>query len=109
VKAAVPKARPVLIEPVMKVEVVCPDEYTGEVISDFNGRRGQLETMEQQGTSRKIFAFVPLADMFGYANDLRSRTQGRASFSMEFAKYEPVPPSIANEIMEKSGSSFRFT
>lgn len=109
VKAAVPKARPVLIEPVMKVEVVCPDEYTGEVISDFNGRRGQLETMEQQGNSRKIFAHVPLADMFGYANDLRSRTQGRASFSMEFAKYEPVPPSIANEIMEKSGSSFRFT
>lgn len=109
VKAAVPKARPVLIEPVMRVEVVCPDEYTGEVISDFNGRRGQLETMEQQGNSRKIFAYVPLADMFGYANDLRSRTQGRASFSMEFAKYEPVPPSIANEIMEKSGSSFRFT
>jgi elongation factor G len=109
VKAAVPKARPVLLEPVMKVEVVCPDEYTGEVISDFNGRRGRLESMEQIGAVRKVFAFVPLADMFGYANDIRSRTQGRASYSMEFAQYEPVPPSIANEIMERSGSSFRFS
>ncbi|MDZ4857929.1 MAG: elongation factor G [Candidatus Hydrogenedentes bacterium] len=109
VKAAVPKARPVLLEPVMKVEVVCPDEYTGEVISDFNGRRGRMESMEQQGTSRKIFAFVPLGDMFGYANDIRSRTQGRASYSMEFAQYEAMPPNIANEIMEKSGSTFRFT
>ncbi len=105
VKAAVPKARPVLLEPVMKVEVVCPDEYTGEVISDFNGRRGRMESMEQQGNSRKIFAFVPLGDMFGYANDIRSRTQGRASYSMEFAQYEAMPPNIANEIMEKSGSS----
>jgi len=109
VKAAVPKARPVLLEPVMKVEVVCPDEYTGEVISDFNGRRGRMESMEQQGNSRKIFAFVPLGDMFGYANDIRSRTQGRASYSMEFAQYEAMPPNIANEIMEKSGSTFRFT
>ncbi|NUM55516.1 MAG: elongation factor G [Candidatus Hydrogenedentes bacterium] len=109
VKAAVPKARPVLLEPVMKVEVVCPDEYTGEVISDFNGRRGRMESMEQQGTARKIFAYVPLGDMFGYANDIRSRTQGRASYSMEFAQYEPMPPNIANEIMEKSGSAFRFS
>ncbi|MCC6695323.1 MAG: elongation factor G [Candidatus Hydrogenedentes bacterium] len=109
VKAAIPKARPALLEPVMKVEVVCPDEYTGEVISDFNGRRGRLETMEQIGQARKLFAFVPLAEMFGYANDIRSRTQGRASYSMEFAQYEPVPPSIANEIMERSGSSFRFS
>jgi len=109
VKAAVPKARPVLLEPVMKVEVVCPDEYTGEVISDFNGRRGRMESMEQQGNSRKIFAFVPLGDMFGYANDIRSRTQGRASYSMEFAQYEAMPPNIANEIMEKSGSQFRFS
>jgi len=93
----------------MKVEVVCPDEYTGEVISDFNGRRGRLESMEQVGAVRKVFAFVPLADMFGYANDIRSRTQGRASYSMEFAQYEQVPPSIANEIMERSGSSFRFS
>ncbi|MBM3290368.1 MAG: elongation factor G, partial [Candidatus Hydrogenedentes bacterium] len=109
VKAAVPKARPVLLEPVMKVEVVCPDEYTGEVISDFNGRRGRMESMEQQGSARKIFAYVPLGDMFGYANDIRSRTQGRASYSMEFAQYEPMPPNIANEIMEKSGSAFRFS
>jgi len=109
VKSAVPKARPVLLEPVMKIEVVCPDEYTGEVISDFNGRRGRLESMEQVGAVRKLFAYVPLAEMFGYANDIRSRTQGRASYSMEFAQYEPVPPNIANEIMERSGSSFRFT
>jgi elongation factor G len=109
VKAAIPKARPVLLEPVMKVEVVCPDEYTGEVISDFNGRRGRMESMEQQGNSRKIFAYVPLGDMFGYANDIRSRTQGRASYSMEFSQYEPMPPNIANEIMEKSGSAFRFS
>jgi elongation factor G len=109
VKAAVPKARPVLLEPVMRIEVVCPDEYTGEVISDINGRRGRLDSMEQVGTVRKCFAYVPLAEMFGYANDIRSRTQGRASYSMEFAQYEQVPPSIANEIMERSGSSFRFS
>ncbi|MFA6239848.1 MAG: elongation factor G [Candidatus Hydrogenedentales bacterium] len=107
-KAAVAKAKPVLLEPVMRVEVVCPDEYTGEVMGDFNGRRGRLDVMEQLGAARKIHAFVPLADMFGYANDIRSRTQGRASHSMEFAQYEAVPSNIANEIMERSGSSFRF-
>jgi elongation factor G len=109
IKAAIPKARPVLIEPVMRVEVVCPEEFVGEVMSDFNGRRGRVEGMEPLGSVRKVFGFVPLAEMFGYANDIRSRTQGRASHSMEFAQYEPVPPSIANEIMEKSGSAFRFS
>ena len=109
VKAAVPKAGPVMLEPVMKVEVVCPDEYTGEVVSDFNGRRGRLESMEQEGNARKVFAMVPLSSMFGYANDLRSRTQGRASYSMEFAQYEPLPTSLANEIMEHAGSSARFS
>ncbi len=108
VKQAAPKGQPVLLEPVMSVEVVAPDEYTGEVISDFNGRRGRLDTMEQMGNARKITAFVPLSEMFGYANDIRSRTQGRAAHSMEFARYEEVPPTIANQVMEHSGASFRF-
>ena len=90
VKAAVPKARPVLLEPVMKVEVVCPDEYTGEVISDFNGRRGRMESMEQQGNSRKIFAYVPLGDMSsGMRRDISFAHAGparRGSYSMEFAQ-----------------------
>jgi elongation factor G len=109
VREAIPKARPVLLEPIMKVEVVCPDEFLGEVMSDFNGRRGRLEGMEQIGNARKVHALVPLAQMFGYANDIRSRTQGRASHSMEFAQYEEVPAGIANEIMEKSGGSYRFS
>ena len=109
VKEAAKNARPVLLEPVMKVEVTCPEEYTGDVVGDVNGRRGRLETMEPAGLVQKISAIVPLAEMFGYANDLRSKTQGRASFSMEFAQYEPVPPSVANEIMESTGSAYRFT
>jgi len=107
-KAAAPKAGPVLLEPVMKVEVITPDEYTGEVIGDFNSRRGRLEGMESEGNTQTIKAFVPLAEMFGYANSLRSRTQGRASYSMEFSNYEPAPTGVANEIMEKAGSNFRF-
>ena len=108
VKKAAPKAGPVLLEPVMKVEVITPEDFTGEVIGDFNGRRGRLEGMESEGSTQTIKAFVPLAEMFGYANALRSRTQGRASYSMEFANYEPAPTGVANEIMEKAGSSFRF-
>ncbi len=108
-KAAVPKAKPVLLEPVMKVEIICPDEYTGEVIGDLNGRRGRMDDMDLTGTTRTVSASVPLAEMFGYANDIRSRTQGRASHSMEFSSYEPVPSSIANEIMERSGATFRFS
>jgi len=109
VKQALPKGRPVLLEPTMKVEVICPDEYTGEVMNDFNGRRGRLEGMEQQGNARKITAYVPLAEMFGYANDIRSRTQGRAGHSMEFSRYEEVPPNIANEVMRHSGGSYQFS
>ena len=107
-KQAAPKASPVLLEPVMKVEVITPDEYTGDVIGDFNSRRGRLEGMESESTTQTIKAFVPLAEMFGYANTLRSRTQGRASYSMEFSSYEPAPTGVANEIMEKAGNSFRF-
>jgi len=105
VREAAPKGQPVLLEPVMEVEVVCPDEYTGEVISDFNGRRGRLEGMEQQGNVRKVHAKAPLSEMFGYANDIRSRTQGRASYSMEFSGYEEVPVNVAREIMERSGAA----
>jgi elongation factor G len=108
VKEAAPKCRPVLLEPVMRVEVICPDEYTGDVIGDINSRRGRLEGMEVEGNSQSIRSFVPLAAMFGYANDLRSRTQGRASYSMDFAAYEEVPVNVANEIMEKAGSTYRF-
>jgi len=108
VKEAAPKCRPVLLEPVMKVQVICPDEYTGDVIGDINSRRGRLEGMEVEGNSQSIRCFVPLAQMFGYANDLRSRTQGRASYSMEFAAYEEAPVNVANDIMEKSGSTYRF-
>ncbi len=108
VKSAAPNASPVLLEPVMKVEVVTPDVHTGDVIGDFNSRRGRLEGMESEGSTQTINAFVPLAEMFGYANSLRSRTQGRASYSMQFASYEPAPTAVANEIMEKAGNTFRF-
>jgi len=108
VKEAASKAAPVLLEPVMKVEVVSPDEYTGDVIGDLNSRRGRLEGMESEGSTQTIRAFVPLAEMFGYANELRSRTQGRATYAMEFAQYEPAPISVANEVMERAGSTYRF-
>ena len=109
VKEAAKKAFPVLLEPVMKVEVTCPEHNTGDVVGDVNGRRGRLETMESTGTVQKILAFVPLAEMFGYANDLRSKTQGPASFSMDFDNYELVPPAVANDIIDASGSSYRFS
>lgn len=108
VKEAAPKAAPVLLEPMMKLDVITPDEFTGDVIGDFDRRRGRLVGMESEGNTQMIRAMVPLAEMFGYANDLRSRTQGRATYSMEFACYEPVPVNAANEIMEKMGNSFRF-
>jgi elongation factor G len=108
VKEAVRRAKPVLLEPMMRVEVIAPEEYTGEVIGDINSRRGRMEGMEPAGNVQKIHALVPLAEMFGYANDLRSKTQGRAAYSMEFEHYEPTPPSIANEVMEKAGGSFQF-
>ncbi|HNR29525.1 MAG TPA: elongation factor G [Candidatus Hydrogenedentes bacterium] len=108
VKDAVHRANPVLLEPMMKIEVVCPEEYTGEVMNDLSGRRGRLEGMEGDGITKEIQALVPLAEMFGYAGDIRSRTQGRASYSMEFARYEPVPPNISNEIMQRAGVTYRF-
>lgn len=92
------KAKPVLLEPVMKVEVVTPEEYMGDVMGDLNARRGRIEGMEQRGNAQVVRAKVPLANMFGYATDLRSATQGRAAYTMHFANYEEVPPNIAEEI-----------
>ncbi len=108
VREGAPKASPALIEPVMKLEIICPDEYTGEVISDLNGRRGRLEGMELENGMRIVHGYAPLSEMFGYASDIRSRTQGRAYHSMEFDHYEEVPANVANEIMTRSGSLYRF-
>jgi elongation factor G len=102
VKKAARAASPVLLEPVMAVEVVTPEEYMGEVIGDLSSRRGKVEGMDQRGSSQVIRAMVPLADMFGYATDLRSRTQGRATYSMQFSAYHEVPDSIAREIIARA-------
>ncbi len=101
VRQAAEKAKPVLLEPVMAVEVVVPEEYMGDVIGDLNSRRGQIEGLELRGTSQIIKSAVPLAQMFGYATQMRSLTQGRGSFTMHFGRYEEVPASIAEEIISK--------
>jgi elongation factor G len=101
VKAAVAKAKPVLLEPVMSVEVVVPEDHTGDVFGDLSSRRGRIEGMELRGTSQIIRSMVPLSEMFGYATDLRSRTQGRGSFTMHFGRYEEVPAAIAEEIISR--------
>ncbi|QGP91842.1 Elongation factor G [Neomoorella glycerini] len=98
-KDAAKKAQPVLLEPVMKVEVVVPEEYMGDVIGDLNARRGRVEGMEPRSGAQVIRALVPLAEMFGYATDLRSRTQGRGTYVMQFDHYEEVPQNIAAEII----------
>lgn len=100
-KSGVLKAKPVILEPVMKVEVTVPEEYMGDVIGDISSRRGRIEGMEPRLGSQVIRAKVPLAEMFGYATELRSRTQGRGTYSMEFANYEELPKSLATEIIEK--------
>jgi elongation factor G len=94
------KAKPVLLEPVMSVEVVTPEEFLGEVIGDLSRRRGKVQGQEQRGNALAVQAFVPLGEMFGYATDLRSSTQGRANYTMQFERYEEVPASIAEEIVE---------
>jgi elongation factor G len=101
IKEAARKAKPVLLEPIMSVEVVVPEEYMGDVIGDLNSRRGRIEGMELRGTTQIIKSMVPLSEMFGYATELRSRTQGRGSFTMHFGKYEEVPGGIAEEIVSK--------
>jgi elongation factor G len=96
------KAKPVLLEPIMKVEVVTPEEYMGDVIGDLNSRRGRIDTMDDRMGVKVVDAFVPLAVMFGYTNDLRSMTKGRASSTMELAQYEEVPANVAQEIITKN-------
>ncbi len=90
-KEGMKRAKPKLLEPVMSVEVVTPDEYLGDVIGNLNGRRGRVEQLEPVGASQSIKSSVPLSEMFGYATDLRSMTQGRATFSMQFDRYDEVP------------------
>jgi elongation factor G len=100
-KEAARRASPVLLEPMMSVEVVVPEEYMGDIIGDLNSRRGRVEGMEHRAGSQVIRAHVPLSEMFGYATDMRSRTQGRATYSMHFARYEEVPRSVAEEIIAR--------
>jgi elongation factor G len=100
-KEAVRHAGPVLLEPVMSVEVVVPEDYLGDVIGDLNARRGRIESIEARAGSQIVRSMVPLAEMFGYATDLRSRTQGRATYTMHFAQYEGTPPAISEEIIAK--------
>jgi elongation factor G len=102
VKDAVEKANPTVLEPVMRVEVTMPEQFMGDVIGDLNSRRGQVEGMDSRGTTSVVRSFVPLAEMFGYATDLRSMTQGRASYSMELSHYDEVPGNIAAELVQKS-------
>jgi elongation factor G len=109
IKDAFDKADPAILEPIMRVEVIMPEEFMGDVIGDLNSRRGHIEGMETRGTgeghrTQVVRAFVPLAEMFGYATDLRSMTQGRAVFSMEFSHYSEVPNSIASELAQKSAT-----
>ena len=94
------KGAPKLLEPIMKVEVLTPDEYMGDVIGDLNSRRGQIQGTESRGNATVVNAFVPLANMFGYVNTLRGMSQGRASFSMTYDHYEPVPQHVADEIIK---------
>jgi elongation factor G len=102
IKDAVAKASPVVLEPMMEVEVTMPEEFMGDVIGDLNSRRGQIEGMDPRGSTQVVRASVPLSEMFGYATDLRSMTQGRASYSMELSHYAEVPANLAAELVAKS-------
>jgi elongation factor G len=96
------KAKPVLLEPIMKVEVVTPEDYMGDVMGDLNRRRGLVQGMEESPAGRIIRAEVPLAEMFGYATDVRSMSQGRATYSMEFGKYNEAPNNVAEAVIKKA-------
>jgi len=100
-KEAAKKANPVLLEPVMAVEVRTPEEYMGDVIGDLNSRRGQIQSMEDATGVKVVRALVPLSEMFGYVGDLRSKTSGRAVYSMTFDSYAEVPKAVADEIIQK--------
>ncbi len=104
-KEAMKRAKPKLLEPMMAVEVTTPEDYLGDVMGNLNSRRGRIENMEPVGNAQVVKASVPLSEMFGYATDLRSMTQGRADFTMQFDRYEEVPASIASEITEQSSGS----
>ena len=99
-KEAVAKAKPVLLEPLMAVEVVTPEEYMGDVIGDLNSRRGQVNSMDDRSGAKVVKAVVPLSQMFGYVGDLRSKTQGRANYTMVFDSYGEVPSNVAQEIID---------
>ena len=101
-KEAVRKGRPNILEPIMEVEVTTPDEFMGDVIGDLNSRRGQIQGMAMRAGAQVVKAYVPLAAMFGYATDLRSATQGRATYSMQFDHYAPVPANLAAEMVAKA-------
>jgi len=101
-KEAAKKCKPVILEPIMAVEVTCPNDYMGDVMGDVSSRRGNIEGMETRGNAQIIKAFIPLAQMFGYATDLRSFSQGRASYSMQFARYEEAPKAVTEEIIKKN-------
>ena len=104
-KNAMERGKPKLLEPVMAVEVVTPEEYLGDVMGNLNQRRGRVEHLEPRGNAQAVRARVPLAEMFGYATDLRSMTQGRATFTMQFDRYEEVPQGIASEIVAAAQGS----
>ena len=100
-KEALKKADPMILEPIMRVEVVAPEEYIGTVIGDLTARRGKVENLETRGTTQIVTVAVPLSNMFGYATDMRSATQGRATFSMQFSHYEPAPLAVVEEIIDR--------
>ena len=108
-KQAGEKAGPVILEPIMKLEIVTPDDYVGGLVGDINARRGRIEAIEMKGSSRDLRAFVPLAEMFGYATVLRTITQGRGSFSLEFSAYEPTPPDVQEEIKARVEGRIPFS
>jgi elongation factor G len=105
IKEALKQSDPVLLEPIELVEVETPEQYMGDVMGNLSGRRGKIEGMEDRSNTKVIRAKVPLGEMFGYATDLRSQTQGRASYTMQFDSYEPVPKNIKDEIVSKNGGS----
>ena len=104
-KDAAQRAKPTLLEPVMAIEVVVPEEYVGDVMADINSRRGRIEGMDLRGSTQVIRGFVPLAEMFGYATDLRSKTQGRGSYTMHLHTYELAPAAVQDEIVSRMRGS----
>jgi elongation factor G len=99
------KAGPIIMEPIMDVEVVTPEDYAGDVMGDLSRRRGKIQQMEERAGAKVIRAHVPLSEMFGYATQVRSMSQGRASYTMQFLAYEPAPKNVAEEIIAKSGGT----